>query len=547
LPRFEFSIPSNIDGLEPVRFELNGGDSAFVLGANGSGKSSLMHLFYRTHMEQCVRISAHRQTWFASDSLVLSPQKKRQSEQNLKSTDSNLEARWKDDNAAIRANIAIYELIDAENVRARAIAGAVDKGNVEDAIALSGGDAPIAIINELLELSGLPVTIAIHENERILASKQGSTEYSIAELSDGERNALLIAAAVLTAKPDSLILVDEPERHLHRSIISPLLTHLFARRSDCAFVVSTHEALLPIDNNDSMTLLARGCSYNGKNPTGWEIDIVSGSDGIPEDIKLDIYGARRKLLFVEGTEESLDKPLYGILFPDVTIVPKGNCRDVERSTIGIRSSASLHWASAYGLVDADGRESDIENLAEQGICAINCYSVESLYYHPEMLEFIATRVSNLDGSNPADKVSGAINSAIAAIQPHRDRLCARVATRKLHELVLGLTPRSDDVLAGDNVTLDIPVSDYIEGEFSIFDSAIDEQNYAKLIQRYPLRETPALAQIASQLGFSSRKKYEAAVLKACSDEANIREIVTGWLGVLSEMLSGNHSSTAEQE
>jgi len=209
--------------------------------------------------------------------------------------------------------------------------------------------------NELLELSGLPITVSIRENERILARKPGSDEYSIAELSDGERNALLIAAAVLTAKPNTLILIDEPERHLHRSIISPLLTHLFARRRDCAFIVSTHEVLLPIDHPDSMTLLVRSCSYQGKNASGWEIDIVTGENAIPEDIKLDIYGARRRLLFVEGTEESLDKPLYGLLFPQITVVPKGNCREVERSTIGVRAAADLNWVHAYGLVDSDGR------------------------------------------------------------------------------------------------------------------------------------------------------------------------------------------------
>ena len=67
-------------------------------------------------------------------------------------------------------------------------------------------------------------------------SKNGSPPYSIAELSDGERNSLLIAASILTMKSESLVLIDEPERHLHRSIISPLLQHLFSSRSDCAFI-----------------------------------------------------------------------------------------------------------------------------------------------------------------------------------------------------------------------------------------------------------------------------------------------------------------------
>ena len=50
----------------------------------------------------------------------------------------------------------------------------------------------------------------------------------------------IIAAEVLTAKPDTLVLLDEPERHLHRSIISPLLNSLISKRRDCSFIVSTH-------------------------------------------------------------------------------------------------------------------------------------------------------------------------------------------------------------------------------------------------------------------------------------------------------------------
>lgn len=537
MPDFTFSIPSFAKGTPPLTFELDRGQSIFVLGANGSGKSSLMHLLYNAGRERIVRISAHRQTWFASDGLEMSPQAKKQSELVMRQRDASLEARWKDDLAAQRASIAIYELIDAENVRARAIAREVDNGDMEQAAHLSVRSAPIAIINELLELSGLPITVSIHESERILAQKPGSDVYSISELSDGERNALLIAASVLTAKPGSLILVDEPERHLHRSIISPLLTHLFARRNDCAFIVSTHEVLLPIDNNESTTLLVRGCRYTGKNPSGWEIDIVNGPDGIPEDIKLDIYGSRRKLLFVEGTEESLDKPLYGILFPEITIVPKGNCREVERAVVGVRGAASLHWASAYGLIDADGREGEIAELLANGICATECYSVESLYYHPQMIRVIADRVATLDGSDPENRTQQAIASAIEAVRSERDRLCARVATRKLHESLLKSTPKPEDVVRGIDVSIDLPVSDVIHREFGLFDGYVTAGDYSQLIQRYPLRETPALTRISSALGFKTRKEYEAAVLKACSDDQDIRSLVIGWLGPLPGMLA----------
>lgn len=543
---FDFTIPSAIDGTAPVTFALSSGQSAFVLGANGSGKSSLMHFLYTKHQAASVRISAHRQTWFTSDSLELSPQSKRQSEQSIRSMDQQPAARWKDDYASARANIAVYELIDAENVRARKIAGAVDADDMAQARVLSAKDAPIAVINELLQLSGLPIEVAIHENERILAKKLDSEQYSIAELSDGERNALLIAASVLTASPGSLILVDEPERHLHRSIISPLLTHLFAKRGDCTFVVSTHEALLPIDHPDSMTLLIRTCTYQGKRVKGWDIDMVSGRDGIPEDIRADIYGSRRKLLFVEGTEESLDKPLYGILFPDVTVVPKGDCKEVEKAVLGIRGSSDLHWALAYGLVDEDSRaEKDREKLERQGVFPIPCYSVESLYYHPAMLASIAGRIAQLDGSVAEQRKADSITAAITSVIPHRERLCKRVASRKVREYMFEQIPGPEEIDQGDNVQLEIPVATFLQNELSVFDKAIEESDYLKLIQRYPLRETPALTQVAVKMGFRTRKDYEAAVLKACADDGSVQSSVISWLGQVAHVLRDGEQTHAE--
>lgn len=535
MPDFEFKIPIGPDGSEELSFHLSAGESAFALGANGSGKSSLMHLFYRGQPDRSLRISAHRQTWFTSDSLELSPQNKRQAEQNIKNRDFNPDSRWKDDMAAARANIAIYELIDAENIRARSIAGAVDSDEIDEAKRRAKAPSSIAIINDLMRLAGLPITVAIHDNERIQAMKCDSDWYSIAELSDGERNALLIAAAVLTAAPDTLIIVDEPERHLHRAIISPLLTHLFAHRQDCAFVISTHDVHLPVDHPQSKLLLVRSCSYRDKVVKGWEIDVVQSGGSLPEELRCDILGSRRKLLFVEGTEESLDKPLYSILFPSASVVPKANCREVMQATRGMRDAHELHWAMACGLIDEDGREKEeVSALELEGIYAVRCYSVESLYYHPIMLTVVARRMSEINGSEPDQCVNDATDAALNAIQGHRDRLCSRLAARKAYEQLLSEAPSPADMEAGGILDVTVSRDDFMRAETEKFDAAMRIRDYEALLQRYPLRETPALNQVASKLGFLGRKPYEAAVLKACAEDGSAREALLGLLGAIKD-------------
>ena len=118
---FNLAIPqASGDSLD---LTVNVGESLFVLGANGAGKSSLMHRFYNFNRGNARRISAHRQTWLTSNAITLSPDQKRNTASNIQDNDAAPQSRWQDNFSAQRPSIAIYDLIDAENVRARDIAG----------------------------------------------------------------------------------------------------------------------------------------------------------------------------------------------------------------------------------------------------------------------------------------------------------------------------------------------------------------------------------------------------------------------------------------
>lgn len=174
---FELQVPRT--GGDPLPLSISPGDVLFVLGANGTGKSGLVHRFFSAHYNEARRISAHRQAWFATSALTLSPEQKRQTEIGILSSDRSPQSRWMDQHSAHRPSIAIYDLINAQNVRARKITGAVDEGEMDLAKQLSAERAPIAVINELLQLSNLPIVISVRENEDVLASKLGSEPYSI--------------------------------------------------------------------------------------------------------------------------------------------------------------------------------------------------------------------------------------------------------------------------------------------------------------------------------------------------------------------------------
>ncbi len=294
-------------------------------------------------------------------------------------------------------------------------------------------------------LSNIRIVISVRGNEQVLASKSGGTPYSIAELSDGERNALLIAANVLTVKEGTLVLIDEPERHLHRSIISPLLTLLFAKRTDCAFIVSTHEIMLPLDNPTARTLLLRDCTFAASSITAWDANLVPSETEMDDDLKKDILGARKKILFIEGTERSLDKPLYSLIFPNVTVVAKSSCRDVERAVSSIRDLGDLHWLHSFGIVDNDGRTpTDIKRLKAKGVYAISVFAVESIYYYPDVQRRVAERHAAVTGENADTRLENAKNAAVAAIGPHIQRLSERASEKILREKVFENLPGKGD-------------------------------------------------------------------------------------------------------
>ncbi len=528
---FNLAIPEPNGSSLAVTLDV--GQCIFVLGANGTGKSSLMQKLYTAHHGKAQRISAHRQTWFSSSSITLSPAQKRNTEANISNSDTSAESRWKDDYAAHRANIAIYDLIDAENIRARNIAGAVDNGNIDLAKTLSKEDAPIKIINELLRLSNIPIEISVKANEQVLASKSGSAPYSVAELSDGERNALLIAASVLTVAPGTLLLIDEPERHLHRSIISPLLTLLFAKRPDCAFIVSTHDVMLPLDNLVARTILIRGCAYNGSTVTSWDADLVPSDSNIDEGLKKDILGARRTLIFIEGDEQSLDHPLYSLVFPSVTVIPKASCRDVDHAVTGIRSATELHWLRAFGIVDNDRRTAeDVARLNAKGVYAVSVYSVESIYYHPEIQRKIAIRHASVTGEDAEALVAAAKTAALAAVAPHVERLSERAVEKTLRDELDKHWPKRAEIAAGNPISITIDVAATVSVEVSEFNQAIADQDLEKIISRYPVRETPVLTEIARKLGFQTREQYESAVRRSLMDDVTALSFVRSQFGPL---------------
>ena len=314
------------------------------------------------------------------------------------------------------------------------------------------------------------------------------------------------------------------------------MSTLFQRRLDCVFVISTHDVFLPLDNTESTTLLIRSCTWKGRSTAGWDTDLLESGAEISEDVKRAILGARRTVLFVEGSDISLDKHIYEILFPEISIIPKGNSADVERATKGIRATAALNWVTAYGLIDADDRTTDqLEELKNAGIYGLDCYSVESLYYHPKFMSLLAAKQGPITGENASELERNALDAALVSIRGHRDRLCARMVEKKIRQEMSKDLPDHRYIAANNLFDRRVDLQGYREKEYVKFDALVTAQDVGGLIARYPIRETPALKRIATRLNFRTTGKYEMAVRETLVGDEEARNALRGLLGGLARI------------
>ena len=204
------------------------------------------------------------------------------------------------------------------------------------------------------------------------------TIFSNDHLSDGERGIFFIIGIVLMAKKNSLIIVDEPELHLHRSISKKLWGVLKKERADCAFIFMTHDIDFAMYQGDQKVILYRGIDLYK-----WELERISSEDfEFDDDLISLILGARESILFVEGknSSKSMDPIIFRALYPNWRIVPCEGCANVISSVKVMNNRKNLHLVKCAGIIDKDERSTQsINSLKEKGIYALPVPEIENLF------------------------------------------------------------------------------------------------------------------------------------------------------------------------
>ena len=279
-------------------------------------------------------------------------------------------------------------------------------------------DVVINIWNFLIEHRTLQCD---DSNNLVLTGDGVNGSYPAFQMSDGERIILYLVGRVLLAPEKALIIIDEPEMYLHKTIVDKLWNKLELERQDCVFLYLTHDLQFAASRNGRKAWI-RSFEY----PSKWTIDNIDENE-IPEELLLKLLGSRKKILFCEGKRNSLDSKIFELLFENYTITPVETCKDVMNFTRAFNKIPNT-IAKAYGIIDHDFRsEEQLAKLEGQNVFSYDVAEVENLFLLPDVIigfakykneecdiDEIKTSILNKFEQDKQSQISQYVSSAINA-------------------------------------------------------------------------------------------------------------------------------------
>ena len=538
---------------EQIEVGLESGKQIFVVGPNGSGKSALLqhcasHLYHqnRNHSEDKYKwIQAHRRIVIESGNVTLTSANRRTRGENRREQFPDPSTRWNDEFQADDIEILMFDLVEMDNDLNRQLADFCKEGDPNKSKEISPkqiyelfGESSLEQINRLLKSGGFMTQLEYTSDRGFRTQHENRAIFGIQQMSDGERNAMIMASQVITAPRGCVLLIDEPERHFHRAIIVPFLEALFKHREDCMFIISTHEVALPVANPDAEVLMLRSCAWNGASCESWDAVRLESTLELPEELKLAILGSRKKVLFVEGKPTSLDCPLYTSLFPDISVHPVGDFKEVIKAVRVLRKTQAHHRIEAFGLIDRDNRtEENVAELEDDGIFALDVYSVEGLYFCSEVIEAVARQQAEiLDGRDVDQLIKVAVDEAFEIICSNEDKLGERMARYRRDRRILLNLADGESMEGKTEESACMSINRVYHEALSEYHSAVTSKNLNTLVARYPLKRSRVFKVITTALECPDQDVYRSMVIALVKKEAELKACLKRKLGGLSEIL-----------
>ena len=509
-------------------------NAVIIIGANGSGKSKLGAWIELQDTEKVHRIGAQRSLNF-KDNIQLKSYSEAEDLVFYGSNDPNQGLRraksWRWN---FGKEYTTKLLDDYENVLSAIIA--LNNQEIEtyfnqcrdaEIKNIDKPRTPTTPIERLMDVwnTVLPKRQLNFKDSRFLAKMSAEKKlavYSPTQMSDGERAVLYLAAQVLSVRPNKILIIDEPEIHLHRSIMNRLWKTLEEYRKDCLFIYITHDTQFAATHGNVDKIWIK--EYDGDN---WVLEKIENA-GLPEELLMDILGSRKNVLFVEGEKGSYDYQLYTLLYPDYLIIPCGGCAQVIARTKAFRANSELHNYSVYGLIDRDYRSShEIESYKRYNIYALDVAEVENLFLVEGLVRFMADRIGG-DSNKTFEKVKDFVVNIKFKNKLNQQILQSVISEVKYQLNQIDISGDDESEVKNKIDTLTIDFDEIKHDKTKAFQDTLKNDNYNEILRIFNQKDLSK--NIGALIGYD-KQNYQHAVInllkKDCTKE--IADILTPYL------------------
>lgn len=479
----------NINFFNKLNFFSN---NIVAIGANGSGKTTLAnHL--RTYLQNIgIVVSAQRVLNIPQFHSIDNPTRtlatlKRYQEHDKTYKNENCYSNLRDEFNVILQNLLAENIFENNNYSKQALLLAKEDKPIPNP-PISNLIKAFSIWNDLLEhrvidtIDGVNIVVRVNENP---------DHYQAIQMSDGEKVILYLIAQILQAPKDGFIIVDEPEMHLHKTILKKLWNRLEAERDDCIFIYLTHDLDFATSRNTAKKIWLK--SYAP--PQNWEFENISPNE-LPESLMLELLGSRRTILFCEGEKGKIDESIYQHLFPNYSIVPVGNCTAVINYTRAYNKLPDT-YSKAIGVIDADFHETaEIESLKKDGIFTYEVAEPENLFLNVDYLLLLAKQLMKEDDID-IDNIKANI---LSKFETDKELQISNYLSAKINYLYsashVNRGNTKDNVIANlDSFNSNIKIEDWYNEREKEIDRIIAEKDYNNAILLY---NNKGLKQIVNQ-------------------------------------------------
>lgn len=523
---YKYFLPDEHNNAIENQTESN---SIIIIGANGSGKSKLGAWIEKQDIDNIHRVGAQRSLNFEE---YISLKSYEQAENLLLYGDAQKLGqkgpRWNWGNAETTMLLNDYEyvlsaLIAMNNNQQSSFVEECKKCEEEG---ITYPNVPKTVIDSLkdiwnnifphrkIDFKDSKVTAELIKNN---GKQEEHISYPGKEMSDGERVALYLIAQCLCIPKNKTIIIDEPELHLHRSIMNLLWSEIEKYRKDCLFIYITHDTQFAANHRQAEKIWVK--SYDGE---FWKLEKVQESE-LPDQLLLDILGNRKTVLFVEGTKDSYDTKMYSEIYKDYYVVPCGSCSSVISQTKAMNNNSQLHHLECFGLIDRDYRSDyEINEYKKDNIFTLQVAEVENLFLVEELLQ-VVNSIQNFNGNSRIEKVKDYIINERFKKQINR-QICEAVVSELKYKLnTITISNKSEDEAkkAIEDLTNSISYDEIKKEQEKKFDSVLKSGEYINVLKVFNCKE---LSSSIGQYFELPNKSYKDFIIRQITGEKS-KEII----------------------